>query len=110
MNVIMRNLPGHSEWESSFYGQLSEYRHWNNGYYEELKSELESLCKDLVSDSHVTKELAYSVLFLQQKIMMIFQCHYDPMDSVHIQGVETETIRELDEELQALFRSLFVSD
>ena len=103
---IQRNLPGSSDWQGSFYEQLTEHGLWSMGEFWKLH-----LC--LVETAHsfrfkpVARNQALAVVTLQGKIMNLVAAHYDQNDAFFIRNLAPNELHAFVERFQHAVLSVF---
>ena len=93
---LERNMPGHSNWEGSFFERLTEYGEWNRKSFWALHRELLELAS-LANDKPVERNLAYMLLYLQQRVLSLVAAHFATNDVFNISNLEGEQLYEFRE-------------
>ena len=96
MRELERNIPGHSNWEGSFFERLTEYGEWDQEAFWYLHKELVELAQR--ADEHsVDRELAYMLLYLQQRVLNLVAAHFAKNDVFNITNLKGEQLYEFKE-------------
>ncbi|TMN68458.1 hypothetical protein CWB85_18465 [Pseudoalteromonas sp. S1727] len=94
---LVRNIPGNSNWEGSFYERLTEYGEWDSKSFWVLHLDLLNIAKQQVTNQPVERELAYMLLLLQQKVLTLISAHFAKNDVFKIVNINTEQLYEYQE-------------
>ncbi len=94
---LVRNIPGNSNWEGSFYERLTEYGEWDSKSFWVLHLDLLNIAKQQVTNQPVERELAYMLLLLQQKVLTLISAHFAKNDVFKIVNINTEQLYEFQE-------------
>ncbi|MCG7490195.1 immunity 41 family protein [Vibrio sp. Of14-4] len=97
---LERNIPGHANWEGSFYERLSEYGEWDSETFWVLHSELLDIAKKQDLHSPVIRELAYMLLYIQQRVLNLISAHFAENDFFEISNIDTEQLYEFRERFE----------
>ena len=104
MSELQRNIPGHPNWEGSFYEILTEYAEWNHDAFWRLHLELTEIAQAVDQNQPVDRALALNLLTLQEKVMHLQVCHHDPKDSYVIQNISRDQLRDFMERFDYAIR------
>ena len=97
MNELERNLPGHQNWEGSFFERLTEYGDWEANAFWRLHLELLQLARSTNVNESVDRELSYMLLYIQQKVLNLISAHFDKDDVFNISNLTNEQLHEYQE-------------
>ena len=97
---LERNIPGNINWEGSFYERLTEYGEWDSKSFWVLHLELLNIAKTKNNDLNVEKDLAYMLLYLQQRILTLISAHFTSSDVFEIVNINTEQLYEFKERFE----------
>lgn len=106
-NEILRNLPGHPNWDGSFYEQLVEYGRWDSNEFWKLHLEIIILARDLVEFDSIKRSTALKIVWLQSKIKDLLIANFNAGDGYEISGLNTITIFSYMERLDAAILGVF---
>ncbi|ABI39371.1 hypothetical protein Shewmr4_2300 [Shewanella sp. MR-4] len=96
MQELERNIPGHSNWEGSFFERLTEYGEWDHKAFWLLHRELVELAQ-LADENPVDRNLAYMLLYLQQRVLNLVAAHFAENDVFKITNLKGEQLYEFKE-------------
>lgn len=89
---IFKNLPGHPDWEGSFYERLTEYGDWDFAEFWKLHLDLvEAACFEARSEV-VSRELALAVTTLHSKVLNLISAHYNVRDGFLINNLSPDEL------------------
>ena len=94
---LLRNIPGNSNWEGSFYERLTEYGEWDSKSFWALHLDLLNIAKQQITNQPVDRELAYMLLLLQQKVFTLTSAHFTKIDVFEISNINSEQLYEFQE-------------
>jgi hypothetical protein len=97
---LERNIPGNSNWEGSFYEQLTENCEWDSKSFWELHLELVNIAKNQNSDGDIPVGLAYNLLYLQERVLNLITAHFTKNDIYKIENINAEQIYEFKERFE----------
>jgi hypothetical protein len=97
---LLRNIPGNPNWEGSFYERLTECGEWDSKSFWLLHLDLLNIAKQQISSQPVDRELAYTLLLLQQKVLTLISAHFAKNDVFQIDNINTEQLYEFKERFQ----------
>ncbi|PHR93907.1 MAG: hypothetical protein COA78_32540 [Blastopirellula sp.] len=97
VNELERNLPGHQNWEGSFFERLTEYGDWEANAFWRLHLELLQLARSTNVNESVDRELSYMLLYIQQKVLNLISAHFDKDDVFNISNLTNEQLHEYQE-------------
>ncbi len=97
---LERNIPGHRDWEGSFYENLTEYGEWNADAFWKLHLELTSIARGVDAESPVNRELSYMLLYLQQRVLNLISAHFNENDCFKINNLSNEKLFEFKERFE----------
>jgi hypothetical protein len=97
---LFRNIPGNSNWEGSFYERLTEYGEWDSKSFWVLHLDLLNIAKQQISNQPVERELAYTLLQLQQKVLSLISANFAKDDVFNISNINTEQLYEFQERFE----------
>lgn len=107
---LYRNLPGHPNWEGSFYEQLTEYGLWERDEFWKLHLDFISIALALNTSSSIDRHLALCVVTLNQKINNLIAAHFNRNDVFKITNINQEEILKFTERLEHAVISVFSGD
>lgn len=93
---LERNIPGHSNWEGSFFERLSEYGEWDREAFWRLHIDLVELAK-LADENPIDRNLAYMLIYLQQRVLSLVAAHFAKNDIFSITNLKGEQLYEFKE-------------
>lgn len=96
MRELERNIPGHSNWEGSFFERLTEYGEWDREAFWRLHQELVELAQR-ADKNPVDRDLAYMLLYLQQRVLNLVASHFAKNDVFKITNLKGEQLYEFKE-------------
>lgn len=96
MRELERNIPGHSNWEGSFFERLTEYGEWDHEAFWRLHQELVELAQR-ADKNPVDRDLAYMLLYLQQRVLNLVASHFAKNDVFKITNLKGEQLYEFKE-------------
>lgn len=97
---LERNIPSNSNWEGSFYERLAEYGEWDSKSFWALHLELLNIAKLQKVSLPVEQNLAYMLLYLQQKVLNLISAHFTKNDVYEISNINTEKLYEYKERFE----------
>lgn len=95
-----RNMPGHEDWEGSFYERLTEYGEWNLDAFWKLHLDLHRIASAVGSSDSLDRDLATNLLTLQQKVLNLIAAHFHKNDVFRIENVTEEMLSALTERFE----------
>lgn len=96
---LERNVPGHPDWEGSFYERLSEYAEWNIEKFWDLHFDLLSIANSR-SKNTTNSDFCYALLYLQQRVLNLIIAHYNPEDIFNIHNINNQELFEFKERFE----------
>ncbi len=99
-SVLEKNMPGQSNWEGSFYERLIEYGEWDAKAFWELHLNLLNIANRQDPHLQVDRELAYMLLYIQQRILNLISAHFDNNDVFKISNLSSEQVYEFKERFE----------
>ncbi|WP_417661032.1 hypothetical protein [Pseudomonas sp.] len=97
---LKRNIPGNTRWEGSFYERLTEYGEWNSKSFWALHLDLLEIAKHQNTYLPVERELAYMLLYLQQRVLNLISAHFNKNDVFEISNINSEQLYEFKERFE----------
>ncbi|MCT8863716.1 hypothetical protein FJD32_003685 [Shewanella sp. LC6] len=97
---LTRNIPGNTRWEGSFYERLTEYGEWDSKSFWALHFDLLEIAKHQNTDLPVERELAYMLLYLQQRVLNLISAHFNKNDVFEISNINPEQLYEFKERFE----------
>ncbi len=97
---LERNIPGQPNWEGSFYERLTEEAEWDSESFWVLHSELINIANNQDTESPVDRELAYKLLYLQQRILNLISAHFTDNDVFEISNINADQLYEFKERFE----------
>ena len=97
---LERNMPGQSNWEGSFYERLTEYGEWDSESFWVLHLELLNIASNQDVNLPINRELAYMLLYLQQRVLNLISAHFTENDGFEISNINSEEIYEFKERFE----------
>lgn len=94
---LERNIPGNLNWEGSFYERLTEDGEWDSKSFWVLHLELLNIAKQQKPDVGVDRDLAYMLLYLQQRVLTLIASHSTNKDSFKICNINNDQLYEFEE-------------
>ena len=89
---LKRNIPGNPDWEGSFYERLTEYGEWDSTSFWILHLELLNIARQQDVNLPAERDLAYMLLFLQQRVLSLISAHFKKNDVFQICDINTEQL------------------
>ena len=97
---LERNLPGHPDWEGSFYEKLTEYGEWDVNAFWKLHLDFLEIAKSVNGSNTISRDLARKLLLLQQKVLNLVSSHFNDNDVYEIANIETDLLYEFIERFE----------
>ncbi len=97
---LERNIPGNSSWEGSFYERLTEYGEWNINAFWKLHYDLVNIAKNQDTDLLLDRNLAYRLLYLQQRVLTLISSHFSKDIEWEISNINSDEIYEFKERFE----------
>jgi len=97
---LERNIPGNSNWEGSFYERLTEYGEWDINAFWRLHFDLLNIAQNQDTALLVDRELAYRLLYLQQRVLTLISSHFSKDIEWEISNINSEQIYEFTERFE----------
>ena len=89
---LERNIPRHPNWEGSFFERLTEYGEWNTDAFWVLHLELLKIAKERGPELNIDRDLAYMLLYIQQRVLNLVAAHFAKNDVFHINNLSGEEL------------------
>ena len=93
-------MPGHPNWEGSFYERLTEYGEWNAEAFWRLHLELLNIAKSANPETPIDRNLAHMLLYIQQRVFSLISSHFNQNDIYKINNVNEEMLHEFMERFE----------
>jgi hypothetical protein len=97
---LQRNLPNHENWEGSFYERLIEYGEWNADAFWLLHLDLLNIAKNTDPESLVERDIAYMLLYIQQRVLKLITAHFAKNDGFKIKNITLAQLYEYKERFE----------
>ena len=97
---LKRNIPGNTRWEGSFYERLTEYGEWDSESFWALHLDLVEIAKHQNTNLPVERELAYMLLYLQQRVLNLISAHFNKNDAFEIRNINSGQLYEFKERFE----------
>ena len=107
LETIFRNLPGHPNWEGSFYEQLTEHGSWNMDEFWKLNVDLTEVARAFGTLSTMDREIALAVVTLQDKVLAELSARASSPDCHKIVGLTSDQLLDLTERFRLSILSVF---
>ena len=97
---LERNLPGHPDWEGSFYEKLTDYGEWDVNAFWKLHLDFLEIAESVNGSNTISRDLARKLLLLQQKVLNLVSSHFNDNDVYEIANIETDLLYEFIERFE----------
>ncbi|KGJ86387.1 hypothetical protein ND2E_0953 [Colwellia psychrerythraea] len=95
-----RNILGNPDWERSFDERLTEYGEWDSKLFWLLHLERLNIAKQQNTALPFERNLVYSLLKLQQKVLTLISAHFTKNDVFEIRNITTDKLYEFKERFE----------
>ena len=106
-NELLRNLPGNTNWEGSFYERLTEYCKWDIAAFWKLHLDLLNIAKETSNSKCIDRELALAVVTLKSKVSSLINSHYNKNDIFKIEDITPDELIDFTERFDQAILSVF---
>jgi len=89
---ILRNLPGNSHWEGSFWERLAEHCVWDVDAFWMLHRSLVRLAC-AAAGAHMDRNMALVIARLQGRVLGLLAAHHDVNDVFRIRNLDADLLR-----------------
>jgi Immunity protein 41 len=97
---LERNMPNHENWEGSFHERLTEYGEWNADAFWLLHIDLLNIAKNAKPETLVERDLAYMLLYIQQRVLKLITAHFVKKDVFKIKNIPVAQLYEYKERFE----------
>jgi hypothetical protein len=97
---LERNMPNHENWEGSFHERLTEYGEWNANAFWLLHIDLLNIAKNTEPKSPVERDIAYMLLYIQQRVLKLIAAHFAKNDVFKIKNIAVAQLYEYKERFE----------
>jgi len=104
---IFRNIPGHPNWEGSFFERLVEDSIWDRDEFWKLHLALVNAALSVDSEFWISRELAWAVAKLFAGVLAAYGAHGDPNDVFEISGITPDELRDFVERFEHASLAVF---
>jgi hypothetical protein len=94
---LMKNLPSHPDWCSSFYGKLAEDGEWNVDAFWRLHVDLLQIAKDFHNEECISRELLYALIYVQNGVLNSIVYNLSKKDAFKIINIDENSIMKFKE-------------